>query len=281
MTNAPASTIIAEGKTKIIYATPDQPNKVLIWSKDDITAGDGAQRDVLDGKSIMSNRTTCNCFRLLSQHGIPTHFISEVDAQSFRAYRADMIPLELVARRIATGSFLKRHPDIPEGTRFDSLVIEFFEKDDYHHDPLVIFDTVGQRLLRYSAKLPLQTGFTAEQPLHQSRFPDITAQHLAKLREMTEQAFLCLEKAWQELGVVLVDLKIECGIVNITGEPVIVVADVIDNDSWRIWPGGRKEDRLDKQAYRDLAERSPENLRDILANYATVTAATEKFVEKN
>ncbi|HEY6739130.1 MAG TPA: phosphoribosylaminoimidazolesuccinocarboxamide synthase, partial [Actinopolymorphaceae bacterium] len=105
---------IAEGKTKVVIDAGD--GTVLIRSKDDITAGDGERHDVIDGKAVASTTTTCNIFRLLGDHGVPTHFLEQVDAVTFRARRVDMIPLELVARRIATGSFLDRNPDVADGT---------------------------------------------------------------------------------------------------------------------------------------------------------------------
>src|SRR4051794_34753236 len=64
---------IDEGKTKVIIEAAD--GTVLIRSKDDITAGDGAKRDVIDGKGASSTTTTCNIFRLLEGHGVPTHFV--------------------------------------------------------------------------------------------------------------------------------------------------------------------------------------------------------------
>ena len=43
-------------------------------------------------------------------------------------------------------------------------------------------------------------------------------------------------------------MKIEVGI-NQNKE--IVIADVIDNDSWRIWPNVDPKKQLDKQSFRD------------------------------
>ena len=104
--------------------------------------GDGEQRDVIEGKAVSATTTTCNTFRLLAAHGVPTHFVDQVDPVTFRARRVEMIPLELVARRIATGSFLDRHPDVAEGTVLADLVFEVFEKDDASHDPLLAFDPI-------------------------------------------------------------------------------------------------------------------------------------------
>ena len=60
--------------------------------------------------------------------------------------------------------------------------------------------------------------------------------------------FEILEKAWKKFDVDLIDMKIEVGI-NQNKE--IVIADVIDNDSWRIWPNGDPKKKLDKQSFRD------------------------------
>ena len=62
-------TIITVGKTKRILTVANQPYKVDIESKDDITAGDGEKKDVIEGKAASATITTCNCFRLLHREG--------------------------------------------------------------------------------------------------------------------------------------------------------------------------------------------------------------------
>lgn len=274
--------LVAEGKTKRVWAI-EEPGRVLIESKDDITAGDGASHDVLEGKAEAATATTCNVFELLKARGMPTHYLERVDPRTFRALWVEMIPLELVARRIATGSYLKRRPDVAEGTVFDDLVIEFFEKDDANHDPLLVFDLVGERVLRYEAKRPLGEGFMSEQPLAGSRFADVVEPdviHMMQLRGAVEQVFRALESAWESQEVALVDLKIECGF---TPQGALVIADVIDNDSWRIWPTGDKAQMRDKQVYRDLAAATDpaavaRELGKIKQNYQWVAEATTAFV---
>jgi phosphoribosylaminoimidazole-succinocarboxamide synthase len=127
---------LAEGKTKIVYADAADAALAVIVHKDDITAGDGARRNQLPGKGALSGRTTANVFRRLRDAGIPTHFVDAPADDEMVVRRCTMIPLEVVMRRIATGSYLKRNA-VPEGTRFDPLVVEFFFKDDANHDPLV------------------------------------------------------------------------------------------------------------------------------------------------
>lgn len=270
--------LLAEGKTKQVWDAGN--GQVIIQSKDDITAGDGAKHDVLEGKAATANETTSNVFELLNAAGLATHFVERVDETRFKARNVRMIPLELVARRIATGSYLKRRPEIAEGTVFGKLVVEFFEKDDPNHDPLVIFDLVSNRLLRYTASKPLSEGFMSEQPLSETAFAELSGPQLLTLVELTTKVFTVLEDAWAKQDVTLVDLKIESGYDAETGE--LLIADVVDNDSWRIWPGGDKAQMKDKQVYRNLegaldpAAKAKE-LGQIKKNFAWVAEATAKF----
>lgn len=268
--------LITEGKTKKVWARAEDPYIVDIENKDDITAGDGARHDVMVGKAVSATHTTCHCFELLRRMGLNTHYLAPVDERTFRARRMRMIPIELVARRIATGSFLKRRPDVTEGRVFDNLVIEFFAKDDANHDPLMIPDFTGNRILYYDAKQPLAAGFLREESM--SGTGRGLYELVPKLVSSTERAFKILERAWAAQNVSLVDLKIECGRDD-EHEDIIRISDVIDNDSWRIWPGGEKTNMKDKQVYRNLAETSPETLAAVHDNYAWVAQATRQFLE--
>ncbi len=105
--------------------------------KDAISAGDGARRNEIDGKGALSGRTAANVFGLLNRSGIPTHLVDALSGSEMVVRRCRMIPLEVVMRRLATGSFLRRHADVAEGTRFDPVLVEFFLKDDARHDPQI------------------------------------------------------------------------------------------------------------------------------------------------
>src|SRR5579859_6953025 len=64
--------LLAEGKTKLIYAYPGDDTLAYMVNKDQITAGDGTRRNELIGKSRWSTITTANVFRILNEQGIPT-----------------------------------------------------------------------------------------------------------------------------------------------------------------------------------------------------------------
>lgn len=266
-------TRVAEGKTKIVWADEESEALVYVESKDDITAGDGAKRDIIENKRVLATTTTSNCFKLLNQHGIPTHFIKQVDERTFWAKRVEMIPLELVVRRVATGSYLKRRPDVMEGTVLP-YPVEFFVKDDANHDPLIIHDFASERFLFYNPKKPMKEGFLEERPMAEGD-AEKWLKVIPDLRRYAYLTFRALEEAWRELGVTLIDLKIECGWAP---GSQLVVADVIDNDSWRIWPGGNKAEMKDKEVYRGLAESTPDALGAIKKNYTWVAEQTGKFV---
>jgi phosphoribosylaminoimidazole-succinocarboxamide synthase len=270
------SRVVAEGKTKVVEDAGN--GEVLVRSKDDITAGDGAKHDVLDGKAAASTRTTGNAFQLLERNGIPTHFVNRVDDISFRARAVEMIPLELVARRYASGSFRDRFPDFADGALLDELVFEIFEKDDAAHDPLLQFDFEAGVLRRYvpNTKAAEAIGtdtkagdFLSEVPLADSRYADVSPELIARLRSLTVAAFEVIEDAWKSQGGVYIDFKIECGFDRETGE--LLVADVIDSDSGRLRFGAVD---MSKQSYRDGTATLPE----IKKKFDEVAARTDRFV---
>ena len=250
--NSAFGPLLAEGKTKQIYAYPDDNNLVYMVNKDQITAGDGARRNELLGKARWSTITTANIFRLLNAEQLSTHFVAQVNDVTLLVRRCAMVPIEQVMRRIATGSYLKRHPQVGEGTRFDPVLVETFLKDDARHDPHIWPEDIVEMGLA-------------------------TQQEIAWMAEQGRRVFATLERAWASIDLTLVDLKIECGR-DSRGD--LLVADVIDNDSWRLWPGGDKTRMLDKQVYRNLHEVTPQDLDTIADRYALVADLTGKLKRK-
>jgi phosphoribosylaminoimidazole-succinocarboxamide synthase len=218
--------------------------------KDSITAGDGARRNEMQGKGALSCRTTGNVFKALERAGLPTHFVARLADDVMLVRTCRMIPLEVVMRRIATGSYLKRHPEVTEGARFDPVRVEFFIKDDARHDPIVAAEDIP-----------------AEGIATQSEVQD--------MMRLGRQAFEILEEAWARQDVMLVDMKIEFGR-DLGGR--LLVADVIDNDSWRLWPSGRREQMLDKQIYREMKQVDESGLTALKEKYTLVADMTERFL---
>jgi phosphoribosylaminoimidazole-succinocarboxamide synthase len=103
-----------------------------------------------------------------------------------------------------------------------------------------------------------------------------SAGEVGEMENLARLVFLLLEEAWKQQDVVLVDLKIEFGR---TTNGKLVLADVIDNDSWRIWPHGRKEEMLDKQVYRNDKTIGEEGLERVKRNYERVAEMTAKFMQ--
>jgi len=241
--------LLAEGKTKVIYAHPQDESLAYMVNKDQITAGDGARRNELAGKSRWSTITTANVFRLLNDENIATHFVEQIDDVTLLVRRCTMPPVEQVQRRIATGSYLKRHPGVSEGTRFEPVLVETFLKDDARHDPQIWQEDI----VTMGLATPSEIEWMAQQG---------------------QRVFEALESAWSTVDVTLVDLKIEFGR-DKKGD--LMVADVIDNDSWRLWPGGDKTRMLDKQVYRNLQAVTEQDMQGIADRYALVADLTGKL----
>ena len=268
--------LVAEGKTKQIYQVAGDSDLVTVVSKDDITAGDGAKHDIIADKGKLANRTTCNVFRFLKTCGLPVAFEEQDSTSSFIAPKCLMLPYEVVVRREAHGSFLKRNPHFSRGQLFPQLIVEFFLKTKNKNwkgkslicdDPLLIYQEEASQFELFNPAKPMHGqesflilsesevfGYDEEWKI----FPD--------MRRIALRAFLLLEKAWQLEGGTLVDMKVEFGF-DCRGN--LLLADVIDNDSWRVVESGSY---IDKQVYRDGG-----SLDDVAAKYRLVAEITNRF----
>jgi phosphoribosylaminoimidazole-succinocarboxamide synthase len=276
----------AEGKTKQVFG-----GLCIMRGKDDITAGDGAKHDLMAGKAVWANETTCNVFRYLATRGLGRKlaFITQHDERSFLAHQCEMLPFEVVVRGKKYGSYLKRHPRAVKGSSFSAPIVEFYLKTSgkkwngigrtVHKlpvdDPLIIFEKKINRVYLYHPGVPL----AGQQPFLELPMRGYLIEHLDawlqihRMRSVAREAFRHLCIAWETLGGDLVDMKVEFGIPIADSrqrKQRILLADVIDNDSWRVL---FENEHLDKQLYRD-----GKSLDVVAAKYKRVAELTAQFI---
>lgn len=249
--------VLAEGKTKKVVNLPELVGHVLLEAKDRITAGDGARAHDMEGKSAISNATTCKVFELLNAAGIKTHYVRQYGDKGFIAKHCEMIPIEWVTRRIATGSFLKRNPGVKEGYRFYPVKNEYFYKDDANHDPQWSEEQIIDAQIKCGKVV-------------------IGRDEVEIMAKTSVTVFEILERAWTTQDCSLIDMKVEYGVDVQTGE--LVLADVVDSDSWRLWPSGDKRLMKDKQVYRDMKEVTAEGLEQVKKNFNWILEKTKEFL---
>lgn len=210
---------VNEGKTKIIYLNPDDPKTVFMVFKDDITAGDGAKHDVIEGKALIDWQTNRDIFEYLNRKGVRTHYISSPEEKVSLVKKLDRkINLEVIARRVAAGSILE-WGDVAEGTRFDPPGIQFHYKDDPLHDPM-LDDVYIDYIIREKG-----------------------SKEYADMREMNRRIFVLLETAFANFGIQLIDFKLEYGMID--GEATLI--DEITGGSFRLWPYAKEKPNLNQQ----------------------------------
>ena len=208
-----------EGKAKIIYAT-EEPDKVVIYFKDDTTAFDGIKKEQIAGKGVINNTISSLIFELLQKRGIPTHYIKKLSDREMLAYRVEIIPVEVVVRNYAAGSFTRRY-GIPEGTKLEKPLVETFWKNDELHDPLVCNEHI--ELLKLA-----------------------DLEDVKKMKEMALVVNDVLKDFFAERNIILVDFKLEFGK---TPDGRLVLADEISPDSCRLWDAKTMK-KLDKDVFR-------------------------------
>lgn len=210
---------IYEGKAKQLFKTDDE-NLVIVHYKDDATAGNGAKKGTIKNKGILNNEITTVIFNLLEQHGIKTHFVKKLNDREQLCQKVTIFPLEVITRNLIAGSMAKR-VGIKEGTKPTNTIFEICYKNDEYGDPLINdHHAVALNLATY--------------------------EELNTIYEITSKINNLLKEKFDELGIILVDFKIEFG-KNSKGE--ILLADEITPDTCRFWDKETGE-KLDKDRFR-------------------------------
>ena len=212
--------LLYEGKAKRVFST-ETVHQLRVEYKDEVTAGNGAKKDKMQGKGRLNNRITSIIFEYLNKHGLESHFIKQLSETEQLVKEVKIIPLEVVVRNIATGSITKRL-GFEKGHVFDEPLVEFFYKNDDLNDPLITDDHV---------KL-----------LHIANDEEIKA-----LKDMAKNINKVLIQLMNEMDLRLVDFKVEFGK---TENGDILLADEISPDTCRIWEKD-SDTNFDKDVYRE------------------------------
>ena len=211
-------TQLYEGKAKKVYLT-DDPDVLIVDYKDDATAFNGEKKGTIVGKGAINNRMSNYLFKQLEKEGIPTHLIEELSDRETAVKKVSIVPLEVIVRNVATGSFSKRL-GVPEGTEFTEPTIEFSYKNDELGDPLI--NDYFARALNLASWDEIET----------------IKKYAFKINEVLKEFFLAAELR-------LIDFKIEFGRYHGT----IILADEISPDTCRLWDVHTNE-KLDKDRFR-------------------------------
>ena len=213
------TTQLYEGKAKKVFATND-PDLVIVSYKDDATALDGLKKGTITGKGVINNKMSNYLCRLLEKHGVPTHFVEELNDRETVVKKVSIIPLEVIIRNISAGSFAKRY-GVEEGIVFAEPTIEFSYKNDDLHDPLI------------NSYHALALGLA-------------TKKEIEEIKAMAFKVNDILKEYFLSLNVKLVDFKLEFGRLK---DGTIVLADEISPDTCRFWDADTNE-KLDKDRFR-------------------------------
>ena len=211
--------LINQGKVKSVFATDDD-DKVIIEFRDDMTAGDGERKEVMNNKGAYNAVISSKIFEVLGENGIETQLIDLPEPNVMIAKKLEMIPIEVIVRNIATGSLVRKYP-IADGTRLEPPIVQMDFKADEYHDPM-LNDSLIKAL-----------GIATQEEI------DILTEKALKINEV-------LTKFFADAGIILVDFKVEFGKDN---DGNILLGDEISPDSCRLWDSETLE-MLDKELFR-------------------------------
>jgi phosphoribosylaminoimidazole-succinocarboxamide synthase len=213
---------IYEGKGKVLFEGPE-PGTLVQYFKDDATAFNNKKTGTITGKGVLNNRISEFIMSRLNDIGVPTHFVRRLNMREQLVREVEILPIEVVVRNVAAGSFAKRF-GLEEGGRLPRSIIEYYYKSDALDDPLVTEEHITAM------------GWAATQDL------DEIMQLALRVNDFLQGLFI-------GCGLSLVDFKLEFGRLWEDEEMRLVLADEISPDSCRLWDVESGE-RMDKDRFR-------------------------------
>ena len=214
--------ILYEGKAKQLFTTKNE-NELIQFFKDDATAFNKKKHEIIDSKGVLNNLISENIFKYLGENGIPNHFIERLNEREQLIKKVEIIPIEVVVRNKAAGTFTKRF-GIEEGEDLPETLIEFNLKDDEHDDPLLSEE-------------------------HIKVFKWASHSEIEEIKQKALTINTLLMKMFYKIDIILVDFKIEFGRFNSGKKVEIILADEISPDSCRLWDI-KSNEKLDKDRFR-------------------------------
>ena len=168
---------------------------------------------------MVNNRMTNKVFQILESKGVPTHYVEELSDRETAVKKVEIVPLEVIIRNVAAGSFSKRL-GVEEGTRFAAPTLEFSYKNDDLGDPLINdYFAIAMNLA--------------------------TREEIDKITEYAFKVNEVLKEYFMQANIELIDFKIEFG--RYHGQ--IILADETSPDTCRLWDATTHE-KLDKDRFR-------------------------------
>lgn len=199
---------IFEGRAKILFEGPE-PGTLVQYFKDESTPFSPHKRVVITGKGVLNNRISEYLMTKLGEIGVPTHFVRRLNMREQLVREVEMIPIQVIIRNIAAGTFAKRF-GMPEGTALPRCIVEYRYKSEELGDPMVSEE-------------------------HITAFGWAAPQDLDEIMSLSLRINDFLTGLFLGIGIRLFDLRIEFGRLWDDEQVRIVLADEISPDSCRLW----------------------------------------------
>ena len=236
---------IYEGKAKKLLEGPE-PGTLIQHFKDDTTAFNNEKQESISGKGVINNRISEFLMSRIGEMGIPTHLIKSLNMREQLVRAVEIIPLEVIVRNYATGSFAERFKAV-DGEPIGAPLVEYCLKNDQLGDP-----------------------FLAEE--HIFLFDVCEPVELEEIRHYALRINDYLSGLFRGVGIRLADFKLEFGRFYDGDYVTVILADEISPDTCRLWDI-ESGDSMDKDRFRKDMGQVGDYYREVARRLGVFTGA--------